>query len=135
MAALQLIVARWRDLGALTIGLAGLTLAAARFYNCDPAVVGGTLTVAAVLAAAAWIRGARNGVSRLGIDGFVLSAMTGLVTAIDWAPAWISRADVLWPTIVGAGAFLSLVGGLSALERPGFRPQRPWVRRRVPIAS
>jgi hypothetical protein len=115
--AVQLVLARWRDLGPLTVTSWGLALLLG-----DPSprsLV--ALALSSALAAAGWARGAARGIGHPALDGAAIGAAALAVAAAGLVPTDAARA--------AAGASLALVGATLtalALRRPGAR--RPGVR-------
>lgn len=131
-AAGQLALARWRDLGPLTV-----TLVATAMLTGAPSHDGAAwLTAAAVVAAAGWWRAARHGVGRADAVGMALAgAVVGGLARI-WVPA-ASGADPgrISEAVVPACVLVGLVATVLAIERPGPRRQRVWHHREVPVTS
>lgn len=129
VAALQLILASWRDLGPVTVGLIGATGALA-VPVADPAVrvhLAAATIAATGLASAAWVRGSRNGVGRPALTG---AALLGAVAAS--ACSWAIPGGPLVALAVGSGT-LGAVLGLAALDRAAPRTARPRWYRVVPV--
>lgn len=130
-ALLQAILASWRDLAPVTIGIAGCAL----LLGPDALYHVGAVVLALVVSALAEARAARHGVGRPALVMLAVAGVTvgGLLPV--WGPALLPDADPgrlravgLMPCMV-AGA----IGGVLALERPGIRPRPPrWVGR-IPI--
>lgn len=133
LAALHLILASRRDLGALPVGGAAAATSLAAL-GPEPRAVG--LAVGALIVAAlGWSRAARHGVGRPAITGWVL-AVGGLGAASCWlAPQLIPGLPLerIAPGVAGLLALSALVGAGLALERPGPRGSVRPRRRRVPI--
>lgn len=128
-ASVQLILASWRDLGAVTIGLIGASTVLAAGVDDPPArmrlAVG--IVAATALASGAWARGSRHGVGRPSLVG---AALLGAVAAgaCSWAIPGVPAAALA----VGSGA-LGAVLGLAALDRAAPRGARPRWYRVVPV--
>lgn len=128
MAALQVVLGRWRDLGALTL-CAGAILVVLALPSPPRAVWIGT-AVAALLAAVAQARGASRGVGHPSLVGMVFAvavAVGAVVAAVPERP----EARIVGATVIG------IIGALAttlALRAPGAR-HRPvrWVGE-IPIA-
>lgn len=128
-AALQWILARWRDLGPVTVGWVGCALILGLPGGLYPVIAG---LIALGVAVLAQMRASRHGVGRPDLTMLALAgaAFGGLL------PLW---AGALWPDLdperlraVGLMPALltGAVGGLLALERPGIRARPPrWVGR------
>jgi hypothetical protein len=113
---LQAILARWRDLGPLTVATGGAALLVA-LPRPEPPVLA-LVAAAALLASVAWARGAARGVGRPALDGLVLAGavVAGMLVAglPPYAPAVVVKAAT-----IGALALLGALATGLALERPG----------------
>jgi len=135
VAAGQFLAASWRDLGVVTLAASGAALVLGRG---EPSVfVAGGVVLAIAVAAAAWNRGARQGVGRPGLDGigFALAALAGLwpfllPTSVPPGP----RERMVEAALVVLGLVAS-IGLALALERPGPRRRRPRFFRRVEVVE
>lgn len=133
-ASLQLVLARWRDLGPMTVGFVGAALVVLQIPPVDAGErvrVVALLALAVGLATLAWSRGAPRGVGRLALDAVVAFAafVAGVVPAVA-GPAFTPLAGgIVVPLLLIAALSLVL-----ALERPGPRPVCVRVYRQVPIA-
>jgi hypothetical protein len=124
-----------RDLGSVTLGLAGCALL---LIEPDSTLYVGTgLTLTAVISAAAWVRGSRHGVGRPGLNGLALGTVALAALTPLWLPALSPslpmedlRAALLMPCL-----FAGLMGGVLALERPGPRHIRVHWIGRIPIET
>lgn len=118
--ALQLILASRRDLGPLTLGLIGATVA---WGLPDRVLLDGVLAALALFTASE-VRGARNGVGRPSHTALATFAAGSAIVASLWvagpAPA------------VGSAVFGSLLA-IAALDRPSPRTARPKWYRVVPV--
>ena len=118
--ALQLILASRRDLGPLTLGLVGATVA---WGMPDRVLLDGVIGSLALFAAAE-VRGARNGVGR--------PSHTGMAT-LAAASAIVASLFVAGPApAVGSVVFGALLA-VAALDRPSSREQRAKWYRVVPV--
>lgn len=132
-ACLQVVLARWRDLGPMTVGFVG---ASAVLLQIPPVDAGERVRVVLLLAIAvgaaalAWLRGSPRGVGRLALDGVVAftAFVAAAVPAAAGPPFAPYAAAILVPLLLIAALSLVL-----ALERPGPRPVCVQVYRQVPI--
>lgn len=118
-------LARWRDLGPLTLAASGSALLIA-LPRPSPLVLG-LVALAVLIASAAWARGSARGVGRPALDGLVLGGAlvaAAIVTALPpHSPALVVKAAA-----VGALALLGALAGALSLERPGgVRASARWV--------
>ena len=131
----QLLAARWRDVGVLTLCAVAASLAFARGFPSP--VAAAALLGAAVVAALGWARGARHGVGRPGLFGLGLAAVAlGALAPFlvpDGAPPE-PRERLIRGALVAIG-LCAAVGSSLALERPGPRRVRPILLRRVPVTA
>jgi hypothetical protein len=124
-AGLQLVLARWRDLGPLTIGVGGCAMV---LGLPSPGVeVLGAVVVSALLAGAGWARGGRRGVGRPALDGLVLA---GAIAGAATVPLLEGRVPLpaasLRAAVVASLALLTLVATGLSLQAPrvGLPPPR-----------
>jgi hypothetical protein len=117
LAALQLVLSRWRDLGPLTVAFGGGLVALA-----PGAWTWVALSAAAAVAGIAWARGGRRGVGHPSLVLVTVAAAVAVNAGLAAAPADPSRAAVGAAAIGVVGSVL----GAAALRRPGAR--RPPVR-------
>ena len=131
-AAVQFLVAARRDVGAMTVGLVGISVMMAAVPTSFLAL---TLLGSLLLAVLAWVRAGSNGVGRPAVNGVAI-----LIAAVCGSIRW------WWPLIGGSVpvdravsvalvpcALVISVAGVLALERPGPRRSRPRWYRKVPI--
>lgn len=119
VALVQLILARWRDLGPVTVAVAG---GLAAVLPGEP--TWGAVAVAALLAGVAWARGGRRGVGHPALV-FVVFAVAVAVNGGLVAVALPEGAEIVGAAAIGVvGAALGAV----ALRRPGARwPPVRWL--------
>ncbi len=127
VALLQLILARWRDLGPATVGLAGMALV---LGLPQPAleVVGG-LGLSLGIASAAWARGGRRGVGRPALVGLVIGGAAVAAVAVPLLDGRVPvPAERLRLAAASALGLLALLAWGFALmrARPAVPPPR-WV--------
>jgi hypothetical protein len=113
---LQAVLARWRDLGPLTVAIGGAALLIALPRPALPVL--GLVAAAALLASVGWARGAARGVGRPALDGLAVAGAVvagALVAALPpYAPAVVVKAAA-----IGALVLLGALATGLALERPG----------------
>lgn len=125
LALLQLLVARWRDLGPLTV--AAVAVAFLLMDEApDPRVLLAS-TVAVGVASVAWARGSRRGVGRPAVTAVVVAAAMAGHTARELLPGQVPLPDARLQQMVVVGVgFVGVVMGAVALTRarPGYPPPR-----------
>ena len=138
LAVLQLLLGRWRDLGALTLTAGAILVVLA--LPTPPVAVWAGLSSAALVAAVAWARGASRGIGHPSVDSAVLGCGIAVATgaaALSSAPGMEAMVGPpLSVNVVGA-TVLGVIGAVAttlALRSPGAR-HRPvrWVGE-IPIA-
>ncbi len=122
-----------RDLGPITVGMAGSALILS--LPEISAYVAVAVTTTLLIAALSWFRAGRHGVGRPALNGAALAtvAVCGLVPA--WLPAVAPGADLqrVLDVLLMPCLMITVVGGFLALERPGPRRTRVhWVGK-IPI--
>ena len=127
-AALQLVLASWRDLGPLTLAFGGAAVALSlREPSADVPLL---VLVGTGIAVLAWVRSVRHGVGRLAWDGFALCGAV-LASALPDLPGPLAARAPDAALFCGLG--IGIIAQIGALERKGDRRPRPWVKRRVPV--
>ena len=127
----QWLVAPHRDLGVVTIALAGASVVLAAPFTAPEAAVLGAV---ALVAALGWRRAARHGVGRPGLVGVGLLVAVGASGAMVWMPELIGvSAERVGAVGLGLCLLTATLGFTLALERPGPRRRRPHWYRTVPI--
>lgn len=124
-ALLQLVLARWRDLGPATVGLAALAVWAA-LPHPDEWVLAG-IACAMTIAGIAWVRGGARGVGRPGLTGLVLGSATGLLAAEPLIAARlpVPPQDLRLGLAAAVGLLAVLLTGVAlGRARWGFPPPR-----------
>lgn len=125
VATLHLVMARWRDLGPLTVGLCGVGLGLALPAPTDPVLAG--VVLAMLISSMAWARGGARGVGRPALTGLVVAAAIAGPALVRWLEG---RVDVpsdrlQWASASAVGLLALVTTGLALLRaRPGLPPPR-----------
>ena len=122
---LQLVLARWRDLGGVTTGLVALALFSALPQPSSEVL--GLIAAAMLLASMGWARGGARGVGRPGLTGLVLGVSAALMALERPMEQELGLPGDQWRLgSLFAVALLTLLVGVMALlrARPGYPPPR-----------
>jgi len=126
----QFVYAPRRDLGSVTLGLAGS--AGVLSMPEGSTFVAIALTTALLIATAAWFRAGRHGVGRPALNGLAVATVSTCALAPMWLPALDPNLDSqqLQNILLMPCLFVTMFCGLLALERPGPRRTRiHWIGR------